>query len=428
MQTNFTPQQLLDPSIAEAESILRKCVHCGFCTATCPTFVETGDELDSPRGRIYLIKTMLEEDRPADARTTYHLDRCLTCTSCMTTCPSSVDYLHLVDIGREHVEKTFNRAPLDRLLRWMLAKIVPRPGLFAALAKISALVKPVAGVLPKKLRPFVTQAPAHFPKPQALSAAGVHSPQETPVKMRVGLLRGCVQRAVAPEINEATVRLLNRLGVEVVSLSEVQCCGAAEHHLGQDVKSRVKANISAWLGEKEARGLDAIVVNTSGCGTILKDYGHMLQHDTEWADRAAEVSALSKDISEVLSQIEMPETVISDLPAVTYHAACSLQHGQKITKEPKALLVAAGFEVRTPADSHLCCGSAGTYNILQAEMAENLKARKVGSIEATTPDVVAAGNVGCIMQLRSGMNSTPVIHTVQLLDWVTGGPKPQGLS
>ena len=423
MQTNFTLAQLADPDLQVAEKILRACVHCGFCTATCPTYVLLGDELDSPRGRIYLIKDMLENDRPATAKVAKHIDRCLSCLSCMTTCPSGVHYMHLVDQARIRIEKTWTRPFFDRVLRWLLAAILPYPGRFRLALIGAAIAKPFAALLPDRLGAMLKLAPNAPAPPAAVDAPQVF-PAEGVRRMRVALLSGCAQQVLAPTINESTVRLLTRLGCEVVVARGAGCCGALVHHMGQEHQalSQAKANIDAWLAIPD---LDAIVVNASGCGTTLKDYGHMLRTDPKWAEKAARVSALSKDVTEVLTKLGLPEGAPKGL-TVAYHSACSLQHGQKIKTEPKTLLARAGFAVVDPGEAHLCCGSAGTYNMLQPELATALGKRKAGNLEATKADLVAAGNIGCLTQIAQHAH-LPAVHTVELLDWATGGPKPAGL-
>ena len=426
MQTHFTPDQLRDPELSRANEILRACVHCGFCTATCPTYQVLGDELDSPRGRIYLIKEMLETGRPADAKTVKHVDRCLSCLACMSTCPSSVHYMHLVDQARAYIEKTYKRPWSDRALRWVLASVIPHPMRFRLALLGAKLGRPFARLIPDpRLRAMLEMAPKHIPPvsrnddPQRFAPVGVQ-------KYRVALLTGCAQKALNTDINDATIRLLRRLGCEVVVAKGMGCCGALTHHMGKtdDSHASAAANIKAWMVEKRAGGLDAVVINTSGCGTTVKDYGHMFRNDPLAAE-AAEVSRLAVDISELLARIGLPAGAPKGL-RVAYHAACSLQHGQQVKTAPKDLLRQVGFDVVEPADSHLCCGSAGTYNLLQPEISGQLKTRKVQTLEARKPDVIAAGNIGCMMQIGSG-TGVPVVHTVELLDWATGGPKPRGL-
>ena len=427
MQTNFTPEQLSDPGIARSNEILRACVHCGFCTATCPTYQVLGDELDSPRGRIYLIKDMLENGRKPDARTVKHIDRCLSCLACMSTCPSGVHYMHLVDHARAYIEKNYRRPAGERALRWMLAKILPYPGRFRLALLGARIGRPLARFLPDpRLRAMIEMAPKQVP-PVSRNDAPQVFPAQGARKMRVALMTGCAQRALNTDINDATIRLLRRLGCEVVVARGAGCCGALTHHMGKETEAHASAarNIRAWMAEKNGDGLDAIVINTSGCGTTVKDYGHMFAQDALAGD-AATVAGLALDISELLERIGLPEGADKGL-RVAYHASCSLQHGQQIKTAPKDLLKRAGFEVVEPADSHLCCGSAGTYNLMQPEISAQLKERKLQTLQARGPDVIAAGNIGCMMQLGSGAG-VPVVHTVELLDWATGGPKPRAMS
>ncbi|AWM23783.1 2-hydroxy-acid oxidase [Sinorhizobium fredii USDA 205] len=431
MQTNFSPEQLADPHVAESEKILRKCVHCGFCTATCPTYVLLGDELDSPRGRIYLIKDMLENGRAADTETVTHIDRCLSCLSCMTTCPSGVDYMHLVDHARVHIEKTYRRPLKDRFARSVIAATLPYPSRFRLALRTARLARPLAGLLKRVpwLRTFgimLDLAPPAVPAASDGARAAVYAAKGTP-RGRVALLTGCAQPVLRPEINEATIRLLTGQSVEVVVSAGEGCCGALVHHMGREEQAlnAARRNVDVWLKAAEEDGLDAIVITASGCGTTIKDYGHMLRLDPAYAEKAAKVSALAKDITEYLAGLDLPEQGPRGM-TVAYHSACSMQHGQKITLAPKQLLKRAGFAVREPAEGHLCCGSAGTYNILQPEISAKLKARKVRNIEATKPNVIATGNIGCITQIASGTN-IPILHTVELLDWAYGGPKPTGL-
>ena len=425
MQTTFTPEQLTKPATKRANEILRACVHCGFCTATCPTYQVLGDELDSPRGRIYLIKDMLENERTPDAKTVLHIDRCLSCLACMTTCPSGVHYMHLIDTARAYIEDKYKRPLSDRALRWVLARILPYPTRFRIALLGAKIGRPFARLIPDpRLRAMLEMAPKVIPPvsrnddPQTFQVADK--------KMRVALMTGCAQRALNTDINDATIRLLTRLGAEVVIPKGQGCCGALTHHMGKEDESHATAakNIRAWVAEMDA-GLDAIVINTSGCGTTVKDYGHMFRN-TDLAIDAARVSAMAMDVSEVLMKLDLPEGAPKNTK-VAYHAACSLQHGQKIKTFPKDLLKRAGFTVLEPADSHLCCGSAGTYNLMQPEISKQLKARKVQTLEALTPDIISAGNIGCMMQIGSGTD-TPIVHTVELLDWATGGPKPPALT
>ena len=415
MQTNFTKEQLADPKLAEANAILRACVHCGFCTATCPTYQVLGDELDSPRGRIYLIKDMLESGRAADKKTVQHVDRCLSCLACMTTCPSGVNYMHLIDQARAHIEDTYQRPFMDRLLRRVLAWVLPYPTRFRLALRLAQLAKPFARLMPDaRLRAMLALAPKSLPAPSANDLPQVFATPSP--KMRVALMTGCAQKVLNTDINDATIRLLTRLGCEVVIPEKMGCCGALTHHMGReaDAKSFAAANIAAFAA---AGHLDAIVINTSGCGTTVKEYGHLL--GTKLAQSYA---AKAMDISEVLSKLDMP--VGTQNLTVAYHAACSLQHGQQIKTLPKDLLKRAGFRVVEPKDSHLCCGSAGTYNMLQPEISGQLRDRKRATLADTGADVIAAGNIGCMMQIGGDI---PIVHTVQLLDWATGGPKPLAL-
>lgn len=426
MKTEFTPEQLKDPAISRANEILRSCVHCGFCTATCPTYMVLGDELDSPRGRIYLIKDMLENGRPADAKTVKHIDRCLSCLACMTTCPSGVHYMHLIDHARAHIEKTYKRPVMDRLLRFTLSKILPYPNRFRLALLAAKIGRPFRRFIPDpRLKAMLEMAPRQIP-PVSRNDDPQTFPAETKPKMRVALMTGCAQKALNTDINDATIRLLRRLGCEVVVAKGAGCCGALTHHMGRESESHASArnNINAWMDELNGDGLDAVVINTSGCGTTVKDYGHMFRNDP-LANDAAKISELAMDISEVLMQLDMPKADMNI--RVAYHAACSLQHGQQIKTYPKDLLRNAGFEVVEPANPHLCCGSAGTYNLLQPEISSELKSMKIKTLEAKQPDIIAAGNIGCMIQIGSG-SEIPIVHTVELLDWATGGPKPPALS
>ena len=432
MQTNFSLAQLADPDTAVSEKILRTCVHCGFCTATCPTYVLLGDELDSPRGRIYLIKDMLEGGKAATEEVVTHVDRCLSCLACMTTCPSGVDYMHLVDHARAHIDKTYKREPLDRFVRGLLAAILPRPARFRVAVVAAFLAKPLAPILRRipRLARFAAMldlAPRALPRSSAVNRPGVF-PAEGARKGRVVLLRGCAQSVLDPGINEATVRLLTRRGIEVVLAEGEACCGALVHHMGRADESHASArrNVDAWTKLMDGEGLNAIVITTSGCGTTVKDYGFMLRIDPAYAAKAARVSSLARDISEYLETVDLGTPVAAVRPTVAYHSACSLQHGQQVKAMPKALLKRAGFDVREPAEGHLCCGSAGTYNMLQPEIARRLRDRKVENIEATGADIIAAGNIGCLTQIAGG-TKLPVIHTVELLDWAYGGPRPAKL-
>jgi glycolate oxidase iron-sulfur subunit len=430
MQTSFTLAQLADPDVAEADKILRACVHCGFCTATCPTYVLLGDELDSPRGRIYLIKDMLEHDRPATTDVVTHIDRCLSCLSCMTTCPSGVHYMHLVDHARAHIEDTYRRPFVERVLRGMIARVLPNPRLFRWSLVGALFARPLAPLLErvglKPLAAMLRLAPATLPP------GGARGPRVFPPigerRGRVALLTGCVASVVAPEINDATVRVLTRHGIEVVLAEGETCCGSLVHHMGrrEEALAAARANVDAWSAEIRGRGLDAILVTASGCGTTIKDYGYMLRTDPAYAERAKTVSGLTRDVSEYVNKISNLISVDHPPLTVAYHGACSLQHGQKVTRDPKEMLSKSGFVVKDVPDGHLCCGSAGTYNMLQPQLARALRDRKVANIAKVAPDVIAAGNVGCITQIAAGTD-VPVVHPIELIDWATGGPMPGAL-
>jgi glycolate oxidase iron-sulfur subunit len=430
MQTNFSLAQLADPNIAEADKILRACVHCGFCTATCPTYVLLGDELDSPRGRIYLIKEMLEHGRPATPDVVKHIDRCLSCLACMTTCPSGVHYMHLVDHARAHIEHTYRRPLADRLLRGVLAAVLPYPERFRLALAAGRLAAPLAPLMQalrlKPLAAMLRLVPARVPSATAGAGRRVFAANGRR-RGRVAILSGCANQVLTPQTNDAAIRLLNRHGIEVVLPEGEGCCGALVHHMGREAEALAFArrNIDVWMREIDGEGLDAILITASGCGTTVKDYGFMLRNDASYATNAARVAALCKDVSEYLVSIDLKPTRDVNL-VVAYHAACSLQHGQKVVQEPKRLLASAGFVVRDVPEGHLCCGSAGTYNMLQPEMSARLRDRKLASIETLGADVIATGNIGCMTQLAPG-TALPIVHTVELLDWASGGPSPESL-
>jgi glycolate dehydrogenase iron-sulfur subunit len=428
MQTSLSKVEIYEPELVASEKAIRTCVHCGFCLATCPTYVLLGDELDSPRGRIYQMKEMLENGGAPSPETVKHVDRCLSCLACMTTCPSSVNYMRLVDHARAYIEDNYKRPLMDRLIRSFLAYVLPKRGLFRLLLKFSPLGRPFAVILPARLKAMISMAPASLPKrdasedPQVFPATGER-------KGRVALLIGCAQPVLAPQINSTAVRYFNRLGYDVVITPGMGCCGALPHHLGRVEESHAmaRANVEAWSKADAEEKLDAIVITTSGCGTSVKDYGFMLAGDPEWAERAARVGELAKDVSEVLAELGADQPVVNPSGlVVAYQSACSLQHGQKVTEAPVELLKAAGYIVVEPKEKHLCCGSAGTYNMLQPEIATQLRDRKVASLEAIKPDVIASGNLGCMTQVAQG-TAIPVVHTIELLDWAAGGPVPAAL-
>lgn len=429
MKTDFSLIQLADPKFAESNDILRKCVHCGFCTATCPTYTELGDERDSPRGRIYMIQQMLESGKPAPAETVTHVDRCLSCLSCMTTCPSGVDYMHLVDHARQYIEETYERPMFDRLLRWVLGIILPRPNLFRLALLGAGLAKPFRGLFHGRLRAMLDMAPSKLESPSSLDGVVKHTANGNKARKRVALMTGCAQKVLSPDINDATIRLLTRHDVEVIIPKAAGCCGALPLHMGEEdpAKTLARKNVLAWYEELEGEGLDAIIINTSGCGTTVLDYGHLFAEDPDIAEKAKAVAALAQDITVFLDKIDLDVADFHPDLRVAYHSACSLQHGQKVTDIPKNLLSKAGFKVLSIPEAHICCGSAGTYNLLQPELSGQLRVRKAKNIASVNPQLVAAGNIGCIAQIGSEMD-LPVVHTVQLLDWATGGEKPKELA
>ncbi len=430
MQTNFTKKQLQDSNISSADGILRKCVHCGFCNATCPTYQIVGDELDGPRGRIYLIKDMLENDKPANEKIAKHIDRCLSCYACMTTCPSGVNYMHLVDHARNHIEKTFVRTFFDRFIRNLLSKILPSPTLFRMAGYSARLFYPFRFLFPKKIKNMMKYMPNSFPVSRQENKE-IYSPVGK-TYARVALLTGCVQRVISPQINDATIDILNRHGVEVIVPKKVDCCGSLNHHLGKEElahKSFIN-NINSWFKWYEEKNLDAILVTTSGCGTTLKDYGYIFRDhpDKELRRRAKMVSSLAKDVTEYLGKNIKLNYVKKDKKfTIAYHSACSMQHGQKIHSQPMDLLKKTGNEIVEIPDGHLCCGSAGTYNLLQDEMAAELLKRKVSNIDKVKPDFISTGNIGCMTQISSG-TKIPIVHTIEILNWYAGGEKPTAIN
>jgi len=425
MQTNFTDAQLRDPRIAEANAILRTCVHYGFCTNTCPTYVLTRDENESPRGRIDLIRAMLEKGGAPDPKTVAHLDSCLSCLSCMTTCAVNVDYVHLIDRARAHIEGNFHRPLAERVVRALLARVLPHPRAFGAAMALGRLVRPLRPLLPRRWRTMLDMIPPRVAPdviaPQSFRAEGA-------VRKRVALLAGCAQQALNGDINAATIRLLRRHGCEVVIAAGSGCCGSLNLHMGREEEARAFArqNIRAWEKVRTG-GLDALIINASGCGTTVKDYGHLFAREPGMARPAEQIAALARDVSELLWAIGLRKLSVGVPPyRVAYHDPCSMQHVQKVIEQPRALLRAAGFDVVDVPERHFCCGSAGTYNLLQPEMAKALGKRKAAHIRSTDPDIVATGNIGCMTQLSHYLGH-PIVHTVQLLDWATGGPKPPAL-
>jgi glycolate oxidase iron-sulfur subunit len=421
MQTTFTPAQLADPETAASHAEIRKCVHCGFCTATCPTYVLLGDERDSPRGRIELIKAMLEAGGAPAKETVTHVDRCLSCLACVTACPSGVDYAQLIDHGRAHIEAHYRRPLLERLLRALIPAVLARPKRLRAALALGRLARPLEPVLATlKLSPLAALLRL-TPQAKAAPDARRAYPAEGASRGRVALLQGCVEPTMAPSIRAAAIRLITRAGFEVVLVEGEGCCGALSEHLGRAAEARdfAAANVRAW---SRAGPFDAIVTTAAGCGTTLKAYGHRLGGDSD----AAQAATRARDILEFIGEVGLPPVTRPGKLSVAHHAPCSLQHGQKLKAGPPALLAQAGFEVRAVAEGHLCCGSAGVYNILQPELAGRLRDRKAANISRTGAAVVAAGNVGCIAQIAPAVNM-PVVHPVELLDWATGGPKPAAL-
>ena len=408
MQTRLSAAFLETPDGREADGILRKCVHCGFCNATCPTYQLLGDELDGPRGRIYLIKEMLEGTEPS--RTTQlHLDRCLTCRACETTCPSGVRYGRLLDIGRHHIEQVVPRTLRERLFRRALLTVVPHRQRFAALLGLGRAFR---SLMPRTLRRAVPVA-----RPAGAWPAARH-------QRRMLVLGGCVQPAAAPEINAAAARVLDRLGISLIAVSD-GCCGALAHHLSEEDRSRqqMRRNIDAWWPEVE-RGAEALVVTASGCGAMIRDYGVLLRDDPEYARKAARISELFRDISQVVAQeLAQADALPKAVPAqkarlrVALHSPCTLQHGLKLRGIVEPLLQRAGCTLTSVADGHLCCGSAGSYSLFQPEISRQLKANKLEALQADSPDVIATANIGCLMHLASGTDR-PVRHWIEVLEQV----------
>ena len=428
MQTNFTNEQLKDKEKKSSEQIIRKCVHCGMCNATCPTYNITGDELDGPRGRIYLIKDMLEKNKPANEKIAKHIDNCLSCYACMTTCPSGVNYMHLIDHGRNHVEKTYKRPFIESLLRNILSFILPNPVIFKIMVFLTRIIKPLYFIFPEFIKNSLSLLPNHIPK-KSLKNRKIYSPENKKVVARVALLTGCVQRVISPEINESTIRLLNRHNVEVVVLPEIKCCGSLNHHLGKKdlAHSSFSKNINFWYEEYLKNGLDAIISNTSGCGTTLKDYGFIFRNNKDLKKKAKKISELSKDITEYIDEsLNLKFKKDEEKYKIAYHSPCSMQHGEKVHDQALALIKQTGNKVLDIPDGHVCCGSAGTYNILQQKMAKALLKQKIKNIEKVVPDFISTGNIGCMTQISSGTD-IPIVHTVEIIDWFTGGPKPYKL-
>ncbi len=431
METNFSTEQLKDKDNKSSEKIFRKCVHCGFCNATCPTYQLLGDELDGPRGRIYLIKDMLENNKPANEKIVKHIDRCLSCYSCMTTCPSGVNYMHLIDHGRNHIEKTYKRPFRDRFIRDFLSKTLSKSINFRVVAILIQFIRPFRFFFPKNIKEMIDFMPRKFKK-KTLSNMEIYPTQKKKPVARVALLTGCVQKVISPQINESTIRVLNRHGIEVVVPRGIDCCGSLNHHLGKSdlANQTFRKNISIWYDEYLNNGLDAIISNTSGCGTTLKDYGFIFRSDKHLKKKAKKISELTKDITEYLDEnvklnfIKNKEN--NKKYKIAYHSACSMQHGQKIHDVPINLIKKTGNQVFDIPDGHVCCGSAGTYNLLQSDIAKKLLKNKISNIEKIKPQFITTGNIGCITQIANG-TKIPILHTAEIIDWYTGGPKPEVL-
>ena len=429
MQTNFSEEQLKNKDNKSTEKIFKKCVHCGMCNTTCPTFRILGDELDGPRGRIYLIQDMLENEKKPTANVVKHIDRCLSCYGCMTTCPAEVNYMHLIDHGRKYIEQNYERPIFDRLLRNFLSKILPNAKYFRIASIIANISKPFSFLLPSKIKDMINLIPSSFPS-KTLKFSEVYKVKTKKIVARVALLAGCVQKEISPQINEATIRILNRHGVEVIIPKKIRCCGSLSHHLGknEDAHKDFKNNINTWYEEYLKGNLDAILSNTSGCGTTLKDYEFIFRNDKELKKKAKKISELSKDVSEYLNEnLNLKIKKKGKKYRIAYHSACSMQHGQKVHAQPVELLSKTKNDILEIPDGHICCGSAGTYNILQNKIAKQLLKDKVKNIEILNPHIISTGNIGCITQIANGTN-IPILHTVELLDWYTGGPKPKILT
>ncbi|HSM95837.1 MAG TPA: glycolate oxidase subunit GlcF [Rhizomicrobium sp.] len=415
MRTNFSLAQLADPDLADAEKNLRACVHCGICTATCPTYVLTGDERDGPRGRIVMMQNMLEANGVPSPETVHHLDRCLSCLGCRTACPSGVNYPRLIDTARAHIEAHYPRPLGERLLRWMITNVLTRPALARVMLSLARLSAPLHFLLPGRLRVMADKGAAMPGRSRNEATVA------TADARRIALMPGCVQKALAPEIDDAVARLLARRGYVLVPLGDAGCCGSLVHHLGRESEAKTWAKRAIESLERAGDDFEAVLITATGCSSHLKDLAHLFADDPAWRDRAARFAAKVKDFCELISPrgAENPRRL-----RVAYHAPCSLQHGLRISGRNETLLTAAGFEVLAVPEGHLCCGSAGSYSILQPELAEALRARKLGNIAALEPEVIATANIGCLEQLSGGI---PVVHVAELLDWAEGGPRPAAL-
>jgi glycolate oxidase iron-sulfur subunit len=421
MRTNFTPSQLTDPHLADAEKSLRACVHCGICTATCPTYVLLGDERDGPRGRIVMIQNMLEAGVAPTAETVLHVDRCLSCLACRTACPSSVNYARLIDEARVHIQTTYRRPLGDRMMRWLIATIMPRPSMVRAGLVLARLAAPIAFLLPGRLA--------------LMAAMGAHAsapPREPPMRAilpnarRVALMPGCVQPALAPQIDQAVARVLARRGIELVPLEGAGCCGSLVHHLGrgEDAKNWARRAIEAFEHAGGAKTFEGVLITATGCSAHLKDLSHLFLDEPSWLPRARALSEATRDFLDLATEVQ---SSASRNLRVAWQAPCSLQNGLKLASKGEELLAAAGFEVLSIPESHLCCGSAGSYSILQPEISGRLRARKLGNIAPLNADVIASSNIGCLNHL-SGSDAPPLAHLAELLDWAEGGPVPVAIA
>ena len=428
MQTNFTDKQLQNSDNKSSEKIFKKCVHCGMCNATCPTYGILGDELDGPRGRIYLIQDMLQNEKKPSSKVVKHIDRCLSCYSCMTTCPAGVNYMHVIDHGRKYIEKNYERPFFERLQRNFLSVVLLNMSYFKFMSFLVKLSLPFKFILPKKIKNMIDLMPSSFPK-KNFKIKEIFKNKTKKRIARVILLTGCVQKEISPQINESTIRLLNRHGVEVIIPKNIRCCGSLNHHLGNEHEANKDFinNINTWYDEYKKGNIDAILSNTSGCGTTMKDYGFIFRDNKDLKVKAKKISELTRDVSEYLDEnLNLKIKRKTKNYKIAYHSACSMQHGQKVHSQPINLLKKTKNEVLEIPEGHLCCGSAGTYNILQPEIAKKLLNNKVGNIEKIKPDFISTGNIGCITQISNG-TQIPILHTIELLDWYTGGPKPEVL-
>ena len=420
MRTRFSSDQLLAPHLSECETNLRKCVHCGICTATCPTYVLLGDERDSPRGRIVMMQQMLEEGGPPSPETVRHVDRCLSCLACSTACPSSVDYRRLVDQARAHIETHHVRPREERALRWFIANVMARPLLAGLGLFLARKFSPFVRLLPERFR-AMADAGARPRRHAHRSVPKIDLPSDTPA---IALMPGCAQKSLAPEIDEAVARVLARRGLRLVPLAGAGCCGALSHHLGFDARNWAKRAITAFEKAGGAQAFEAILISATGCTAHLKDLAHLFVGDAEWESRAQVFTAKVRDFSEIAAPFAA--TPPREL-RIAYHMACSLQHGLKLGGEGEALLEAAGFTVLSIPEGHLCCGSAGSFSILQPEIANTLRNRKLANIADLEADAVVSGNIGCLTHL-AGAGAPPFLHLAEILDWAEGGPKPMALA